>query len=85
MTVLVATWRQIGEAGTSFAAHLHGRDLAVGRDPTAGGWRWRVSTPGGAALATGLARSRLAAQRAAEDEATAVHPPTDELLDRLLR
>jgi hypothetical protein len=85
MTVLVAAWRQIGEAGASFAAHLHGRDLAVDRDPAAGGWRWQVSTPGGAALATGVTASRLAAQRAAEDEATAVHPPTDELLGRLLR
>jgi len=85
MTVLVAAWRGVDVAGTEFAAHLHGRELSVRRDAAGGGWRWQVSTQGGAALAAGVTSSRLAAQRAAEDEATAVHPPTEELLDRLLR
>jgi hypothetical protein len=85
MTVLVAAWRQIDAAGAEFAAHLHGRELSVRRDALTGTWRWRVSTQGGSGLAAGMTSSRLAAQRAAEDDATAVHPPTDELLDRLLR
>ena len=47
-------------------------------------WHWRVTSPHGAVLADGYAVSREAAELAAEDEATAVHPPTPELLDRLL-
>ncbi len=69
---------------SAFAAHLHGRDLEVLADPVAHRWRWRVTSPHGAVLADGAAPSRDAAEQAAEDEATAVHPPTPELLDRLL-
>ncbi len=83
VTVLVAGWHPVGETTTSFAAHLHGRDLAVVRVAERG-WHWRVVSPHGGLLAEGEARSRLEAERAAEDEATAVHPPTSELLDRLL-
>jgi hypothetical protein len=71
-------------AGSAFAAHLHGRDLEVLADSTSHVWRWRVTSPHGAVLADGRAPSRDAAEDAAEDEATAVHPPTAELLDRLL-
>jgi hypothetical protein len=70
--------------GSAFAAHLHGRDLEVLADPPAHAWRWRVTSPHGAILADGRAPSMNAAEEAAEDEATAVHPPTAELLDRLL-
>ncbi|MEW6224253.1 MAG: hypothetical protein AB1627_06460 [Chloroflexota bacterium] len=83
MTVLVAAWHPVGETTTSFAAHLHGRDLTVVRVAERG-WRWRVVAPHGGLLAEGEATSGLEAERAAEDEATAVHPPTSELLDRLL-
>jgi hypothetical protein len=68
----------------TFAAHLHGRDLAVAQDVEHASWHWRVVSPHGGVLAQGDAPSRLAAEQAAEDEATAVHPPTAELLDRLL-
>jgi hypothetical protein len=47
------------------------------------GWHWTVG-PRGNRLAQGDARTRLEAERAAEDEATAVHPPTPDLLYRLL-
>jgi hypothetical protein len=47
-------------------------------------WHWKVTSPHGTLLADGYAASRDAAELAAEDEATAVHPPTPELLDRLL-
>jgi hypothetical protein len=73
----------VGETTTSFAAHLHGRDLAVTR-VTERRWHWRVASPHGGLLAEGDAGTRIDAERAAEDEATAVHPPTSELLDRLL-
>ena len=38
----------------------------------------------GALLADGTAPTQQAAEEAAEDEAMAVHPPTQELLERLL-
>ena len=85
MTVLVAAWHPVEEGvATSFAAHLHGRDLSVVRVPEQGRWHWTVGSPHGGRLAQGDARTRLEAERAAEDEATAVHPPTPDLLDRLL-
>lgn len=87
MTTLVATWHSVNGSRPSpdaFVAHLHGRELAVEWDPGRGGWRWRVTTAHGAVLADGDAPTRLAAQAAAEDEATAVHPPTPDLLERLL-
>ena len=43
-----------------------------------------MTSPHGVVLAEGDAPTRDAAEQAAEDEATAVHPPTDLLLDRLL-
>jgi hypothetical protein len=70
--------------GSAFAAHLHGRDLEVVSDDQAHRWHWIVTSPHGTLLADGFAVSRDAAELAAEDEATAVHPPTPELLDRLL-
>ena len=63
---------------------MHGRDLSVVRVPEQGRWHWTVGSPHGGRLAQGDARTRLEAERAAEDEATAVHPPTPDLLDRLL-
>jgi hypothetical protein len=84
--VRIASWHP--ESGLpddcAFAAHLHGRDLEVLADPAAHRWCWRVTSPHGALLADGAAPSRDAAEQAAEEEATAVHPPTPELLDRLL-
>lgn len=70
--------------GSAFATHLHGRDLEVIGVPGAHRWHWAVTSPHGALLADGYAASRDAAELAAEEEATAVHPPTPELLDRLL-
>jgi hypothetical protein len=87
LTTLVAAWHPGGEThpnADAFAAHLHGRDLAVHRDPGTGTWHWRVTTVHRIVLAEGIAPTRLAAQAAAEDEATAVHPPTADLLERLL-
>ena len=85
MTILVAAWHPSCEADPpAFAAHLHGRELAVIQVPGCGRWHWRVVSPHGVPLAEGDAPDRLAAEAAAEDEATAVHPPTSELLERLL-
>jgi len=85
MTALVAAWHPLTEGATdAFASHLHGRDLTVVHEPDRGLWHWTVGTPHGCRLAQGDARTRLDAERAAEDEATAVHPPTAGLLDRLL-
>jgi hypothetical protein len=70
--------------GSAFAAHLHGRDLKVVTEAAPHHWHWMVTSPHGTLLADGYAASRDAAELAAEDEATAVHPPTPELLDRLL-
>lgn len=76
------------EVDSAFASHLHGRDLEVVEedveDAVGHRWHWMVTSPHGALLAEGYATSRDAAELAAEDEATAVHPPTPELLDRLL-
>jgi hypothetical protein len=72
------------DADPPFATHLHGRDLIVVHEADPPHWHWRVSSPHGAVLAEGDAPTRDDAEHAAEDEATAVHPPTDELLDRLL-
>lgn len=82
----VASWHaEAGSAfGCAFAAHLHGRELEVLAEPVAHRWHWRVTSPRGALLADGYAVSRDAAELAAEEEATSVHPPTPELLDRLL-
>lgn len=68
----------------AFATHLHGRDLEVVSDPAAHAWHWWVRTAHGALLADGSAPTAEQAEEAAEDEATAVHPPTAELLERLL-
>jgi len=67
-----------------FVTHLHGRELVVIHEATPSHWHWRVTSPHGVVLAEGDAPSRDAAEAAAEDEALAVHPPTDALLDRLL-
>ena len=82
----IASWHaEPGSAfGSAFSAHLHGRDLEVVVDGAAHRWHWAVTSPHGTVLADGYAASRDAAELAAEDEATAVHPPTPELLDRLL-
>jgi hypothetical protein len=81
----IGTWHPEADSKVpSFATHLHGRDLEVAEDPQARAWHWWVRSPHGALLADGSAPSRAAAEQAAEDEATAVHPPTGELLDRLL-
>jgi hypothetical protein len=68
----------------AFAAHVHGRELEVVAEPEAHAWHWWVRTPHGAVLADGRAPDLFHAEEAAEDEATAVHPPTSDLLERLL-
>jgi hypothetical protein len=73
-----------GAAVPAFEAHLHGRDLEVEQEPALHAWHWRVRSPHGALLADGRERDLEKAEEAAEVEATAIHPPTSELLERLL-
>jgi hypothetical protein len=81
----VARWRvEDGVMLPAFEAHLHGRDLEVAEEAAEGPWAWYVRTPHGALLASGEAPTCDAAEQDAEDEATAVHPPTAELLELLL-
>jgi hypothetical protein len=81
----ICSWHlEQGPPILAFAAHLHGRDLEVVAKPALHAWHWRVTTAHGAVLAEGEAPDMAAAEQAAEDEATAVHPPTGELLERLL-
>ena len=72
-----------GHASLVGAAHLHGRDLEVVAEALHT-WHWWVRSPHGEVLAEGRTSDRQRAEEAAEDEATAVHPPTSELLERLL-
>jgi hypothetical protein len=83
-TMQVAHWLPIDEDGAVLVAHLHGRELRVACDAVRDTWRWRVATPHGQTLAEGEAADRSTAEAAAEDEATAVHPPTSRLVDQLL-
>jgi hypothetical protein len=82
----VAQWHPLEASTTTtgYAAHLHGRDLRVVPDPAHRAWHWRVATPHDETLAEGDAPTRIEAEVAAEDEATAVHPPTPHLIDQLL-
>ncbi len=48
-------------------------------------WHWQVVAPCGRVLAEGNAPDRRAAEEAAEDEVEAIHPPSDDLIDALLR
>jgi hypothetical protein len=81
----IAHWQpERGTAEQALATHLHGRDLEVSAHPTHHDWHWRVTTPHGAVLAEGDAPGMTEAEEAAEDEATAIHPPTSELLEQLL-
>jgi hypothetical protein len=63
---------------------VHGRDLEVVSEPALHSYHWWVRSPHGELLAEGRASDRRRAEEAAEDEATAVHPPTTGLLERLL-
>jgi hypothetical protein len=81
----IAHWH--AESGMPLGAletHLHGRTLEVKADPEHHDWHWRVTTPHGAVLAEGDAPGMTEAEQAAEDEATAIHPPTSELVELLL-
>jgi hypothetical protein len=81
----IAHWHL--EPGVPFGAletHLHGRDLEVVADPAHHAWHWRVTTHHGTVLAEGDAPGMTEAEQAAEDEATAIHPPTLELVELLL-
>lgn len=81
----IASWHpELDSSNPAFATHLHGRDLEVIADPAVHAWHWFVRAPHGAVLADGDAPTQQSAEQAAEDEATAVHPPTLELLERLL-
>jgi len=83
----ICTWHPepLGDTlGPAFATHVHGRNLGVRADPSAHGWRWQVRAPHGALLADGMAPTLAAAEEAAENEATAVHPPSEWLLELLL-
>jgi hypothetical protein len=82
--MLVAHWHPLESEAAGLEAHLHGRNLRVIPDPARHAWRWRVASEHGETLAEGVAPDRSAAERAAEDEATAVHPPTTRLIERLL-
>jgi hypothetical protein len=86
-TMLVAVWHPIPcPAGIrmAFATHLHGRDAEVTVAEGAHTWHWRVVSPTGHVLAEGDAVDRDAAELAAESEVSAVHPPTDHLIDELV-
>jgi hypothetical protein len=86
--LLLGHWHLVAGARPDdppLATHLHGRELVVVHEDAPPHWHWRVTSPHGAILAEGDAPTRDAAEHAAEDEATAVHPPTDELLEHLLR
>lgn len=81
----IAHWHpRAGAPVQTLATHLHGRDLEIAADPEHHDWHWRVTTPHGAVLAEGDAPGMTEAEQAAEDEATAIHPPTPELLEALL-
>jgi hypothetical protein len=83
--VRVAHWHpETGSPDPAFVTHLHGRDLEVLAEPASHAWHWWVRTPHGVTLAEGCAPDLFHAEEAAEDEATAVHPPTSDLLERLL-
>lgn len=86
--MLLGHWHHAGTGVTGLATHLHGRELEVTpRAPTSEprpGWHWCVRSTHGAVLAEGDAASCELAEAAAEDEALAVHPPTEALLTRLL-
>lgn len=80
----IGSWHpEAAMAVQAFAAHVHGRDLEVVAEP-ARGWHWWVRSPHGALLADGVCPTMEAAEEEAEQEAMAVHPPTPELLERLL-
>ncbi|HYO43712.1 MAG TPA: hypothetical protein VES19_10985 [Candidatus Limnocylindrales bacterium] len=81
----VAHWHPEPEAPEqALATHLHGRDLEVVSDPVHHAWHWRVTTCHGTVLAEGDAPGMTEAEQAAEDEATAIHPPTADLVELLL-
>ena len=81
----IAHWHvEPGAPSQALETHLHGRDLEVIADPEHHDWHWRVTTHHGAVLAEGEAPGMTEAEEAAEAEATAVHPPTAELLELLL-
>ena len=81
---IIGSWHpEEGSPVPAWAAHLHGRDLEVVAEALHTWHRW-VRSPHGELLAEGRASDRQRAEEAAEDEATAVHPPTSELLERLL-
>ncbi len=85
--MLTATWHPIScpeGARKAFATHLHGREAEVSVGEGLHRWHWRVLSPAGHVLAEGDAPDRDAAEQAAEDEASAVHPPTPHLVDELL-
>jgi hypothetical protein len=82
---IIGSWHpEEGSSSPAWAAHLHGRDLEVVSEPALHAWHWWVRSPHGELLAEGRADDRQRAEEAAEDEATAVHPPTTGLLERLL-
>jgi len=85
--MLVASWHPApSPAGVrmAFSAHLHGREAEVSIAEGVRLWHWRVLSPAGHVLAEGDAPDRDAAEQAAEDEACAVHPPSEHLLDEML-
>jgi hypothetical protein len=85
--MLVATWHPIPcptGVRMAFAAHLHGRDAEVTVGDGAHAWHWRVVSPAGHVLAEGDAPDQDAAEQAAENEVSAVHPPTAHLIDELV-
>jgi hypothetical protein len=62
-------------------ATLHGRTLHVEQRDGEPGWRWRIVSALGHALAEGRAPDAHAAEKAAEDEVYRAHPPTGDAAD----
>lgn len=85
--MVIASWHPIEcPDGTrmAFRAHLHGRDVEVCVPDGGSTWHWRVVSHAGHVLAEGDAPDRDSAERAAEDEVFAVHPPTAHLIDEMV-
>lgn len=80
-------WRDVPHPPTIHTRverHLAGRDLTVEILDGSSRWHWYVRSPRRRILASGVAASRPDAERAAELEATAVHPPSEAWIEELV-
>lgn len=82
---MLGIWRSLGSdvERETWYVHLHGCDLLIERLEEHR-WHWRIGAGPDRLLAEGESHSLCTAQRAAEDELFAVHPPTGTWGSRLL-